>query len=154
MDNFWHWFGDLGTWVSGIATFLAVIVAVFYSRRQDRRETEQLVHNVYAWMQKASNGLWHIVVSNGTGAPIYDWAVTIKWKVDDEEVFDVYSQDDLGMLPPAQKSWPLPLQASEVLPDNDAKIKVSIEFLDRRNQRWLRSESNMLVRVQNRRSEP
>lgn len=154
MDDFWYWFGDIGTWVSGIATFLAVVVAVFYSHRQDRRETEQQVHNVYAWMQKSSNGLWQIVVNNGTGAPIYDWAVMIKWRDGSEEVFDAYSQDDLGMLPPAQKTWPLPQQASEVLPNNDAKIQMSIEFVDRTNQRWLRNEANMLVRAQKRRPEP
>lgn len=148
MNNFWDWFGDIGTWFSGIATFLAVAVALFYSRRQDRRETEQTLQNVYAWMQKAVNGRWQIVANNGTGAPIFDWNVTIKWDVDGEEVYDFHSEENLGILPPGQKSWPLPPEASQLLPIVDSKIRVSIEFVDRNGQRWTRSETNALSSAQ------
>lgn len=145
MNNFWEWFGDIGTWFAGIATFMAVAAAIFYSHRQDRRETEQSLQNVYAWMQMAANGRWQIVVNNGTGAPINDWIVTIKWDVQGEEVFDNHSEEDLGIIPPGQKSWPLLPEASRLLPIIDSKIRVSIEFVDRNGQRWLRDESNALI---------
>jgi hypothetical protein len=150
LDEFWTVFGDLGTWVSGLATFAAVVVAVFYSQLQERRAREQSLHNVYAWMQKSPQGPWQIVVSNGTGAPIYDWSITIQWDRGGEEVWDGYTHEDFGILPPAQKTYPLAPEASEVLPDNDAKIRMTIEFVDRNLQRWSRSSTDELQRVNRR----
>lgn len=70
--------GGLADWVSGIATAVAVIITLFYSQRQARREDEERLHALYAWAEQADGvtpSRWTIEIRNDTHYPIYEWSV-------------------------------------------------------------------------------
>ena len=144
--------GDVGTWVAGIATVLAFITAFYFSRRQERRSVEMELANVYAWMEYGdspdSDGTtsddWSLVVNNRTEAPLYKWTVRIWWQVDGKEDKDLIGEDDLGIIPPGLRVYPLS-EASQ-LPNNDAQVRVAIDFVDRLGQFRTRTETGAMIK--------
>jgi hypothetical protein len=123
--------GSVSDWVSGIATAVAVVVALIFSLRAERHEREQKLGAVYAWftIQRDANAesgiLW---LHNATEVPIYEWRVRVEYLHNDEEVEVSTGSEDLGILPPGRFSFPL--HGTHSLPSNDSAVRVKLRFRD------------------------
>lgn len=143
--------GDAGTWVSGVATVLAFVTAFYFSRRQERRNVEQEVANVYAWLEftvpesdAEAPEEWTLIVNNRTEAPLYQWSVRVRWTIDGQEETDIIGESELGIIPPGLRTYTL-TDASR-LPTNDAQVFVAIDFVDRMGRRRTRSETGGMTK--------
>jgi len=134
--------GDLAQWVSGMATFLAVVVALIFSLRQDRRADEEARAKVHVWTVH-ERGEWQLVISNRTSYPIYRWKVTLNWSVGPKKFEDHVSQEDEGIIPPGEfrYAWTPEDMARATV---DASVSAQIDFTDHRGKNWRRQTSGEL----------
>lgn len=123
--------GDVATWVSGIATLVAVAVALVFSVRGERRQRAIEVSQVHAWVQQhsdPSDPRWKLIVSNKTDYPITRWLVLISWDADGVGHTDTVDHEEMGIIPPGVQSfdWKSP----DDPPTTDSRLSVTISFKD------------------------
>ena len=129
--------GTVSEWVSGLATAVAVVVALVFSLRQDREQRERKLASVYAWVEldRDLSGdlppatLWLI---NNTDFPIYEWESTVAWPSSGEAGVEkaVTGASDWGLLRPGKHDFSLANTRERPLPSNDAHIDVELKFRD------------------------
>lgn len=138
--------GDLSDWVSGIATAIAVIITLFYSQRQARREDEERLHAVYAWAQHdRKTNEWAIEVRNDTHYPIYDWGIKVV-APDGTDLLAHLSplNSSVAILTPGPQDFPWKPPAG--FDASESHVQVSITFRDARGIQRTRNHTGRLTR--------
>jgi len=138
--------GDLSDWVSGIATAIAVIITLFYSQRQARREDEERLHAVYAWAQHdRRTNEWAIVVRNDTHYPIYDWGISVV-APDGTDLLAHLSPLDSSVAILTRGPQDFPWKAPAGFDASESHVQVSITFRDARGVKRTRNHTGRLTR--------
>jgi len=160
-SNVW---GDVPTWITGVATVVALIfaaAAAVYARRMFRIEFdrdriaagERREHNaaltrsqsaqVSAWWgQLPRSGQWGIFVRNGSEAPVFQAHVTV---LSDDGV-DI-AGSHITVIPPTSRPTFYPLAGNDPQEDRNVAIKVRrvrMTFTDAAGLRWMRNQSGRL----------
>lgn len=141
--------GTVSDWISGVATAIAVIIALIFSLRAERQEQADKLAAVHAWLAVDQEGgveagnLWLV---NSTDSPIYEWQVDLSWPTDTDAggVQMSIGSDSYGLLPPGR--YPFPVREHVVLPANDAHVSVELRFRDAAGKRRRRLPSGRLGR--------
>lgn len=140
--------GAVSDWVSGVATVIAVAVALVFSVRAERQKDEMRMAAVYAWFivgpgdSPMPGQLW---LHNATDLPIYRWIVRVTWMdAAGDDISVTTGSDALGLLPPGRFSFAL--EGGAPLPVNDALVKVDLHFTDSRQRELRRTPSGKLIR--------
>ena len=137
--------GPLSDWFAGIATSLAVAVALVFSLRAERMQRESELAAVYAWFELSidedAHGSGVLWVINNTATPIYEWLVTVGWvsRAGDAVALET-GHAALGLLPPGRHDFVLH-ETDHQLPDNDATVSVDLRFRDASGRERRRSAS-------------
>ncbi|MBQ9917193.1 MAG: hypothetical protein IJO71_08335 [Microbacterium sp.] len=138
--------GNLSDWVSGIATAIAVIITLFYSQRQARREDEERLHAVYAWAQHHRKvDEWGIEVRNDTHYPIYDWSINVVAPDGTDLLAHLSPLDSsVAILTPGPQNfaWKPP----EGFDASESHVQVSITFRDALGIQRTRNHTGRLTR--------
>jgi hypothetical protein len=132
--------GPVSEWVSGVATTLAVAVALTFSLRAERAQRETQLASVYAWFELGANAmsdqagiLWLV---NNTEFPIYEWDVKVSWPTGaSPDVILGTGHVEHGLLPPGRHDFVLRPGDDADLPNNDASVAVSLQFRDAAGRR-------------------
>jgi hypothetical protein len=127
--------GPVSEWVSGIATSLAVAVALTFSLRAERTQREAQLASVYAWFELGADAtgdqagiLWLV---NNTEFPIYEWDVELSWTTGANARLTLGTgHAEHGLLPPGRHDFVLRPGEDGDLPANDASVAVSLRFRD------------------------
>ena len=139
--------GTWGTIVSGLASAIAVTVAVGNLAAEQKRNREELartrsneITQVYAWLEprSASDGgsVWMLNFENATRVPTYEWSVELKG--DTSLTFD---SSDYGPIRPGAST--LKLRVEDEI-DRTSEPRVSLQFVDADGVNWLRSPAGAL----------
>lgn len=141
--------GSVSDWLSGVATVIAVVVALVFSLRAERDQRDSKLAAVYAWFaipqtESAQGGnLW---VKNDTASPLYEWSVTVTWPMSKGDTATVSTgHGDHGLLPPGTHYFPLTGTEARPLPANDADVQVEITFKDAQGRTLRRLATGKLV---------
>lgn len=138
--------GTVSDWVSGVATVVAVIVALTFSLRSEREQRNARLASVYAWVEVSqgidrSGTLW---LTNNAEYPIYDWHATVSWADGQGAAKQAGTGSaEYGLLPPGRHSFTFADARSE-LPRNDAAVSVQLEFRDAQGRRLRRLSTGKL----------
>lgn len=131
--------GAISDWVSGIATAIAVVVALVFSLRAERDQRNAHLAAVHAWFEgdapsDEGSVSGSLIVVNSTDYPIYVWRAVVGWSGPTGESSQLTATSAaLGLLPPGRHDYPLTTSeggASGELPANDAQVKVTMTFTD------------------------
>jgi hypothetical protein len=142
--------GPVSEWVSGVATLLAVGVALVFPLRLEREQRNAKYAAVFAWFEvtRSEDGdpigtLW---VTNNTDFPIYEWTVTALWpSVGARDRSTVTTgHTDHGLLPPGRHDFVFSGGPDFDLPTNDAEVKVDISFRDASGRQRRRFATGLL----------
>ena len=135
-------FGDLGTWIAGIGTVLAVVVAL-WTATADRRASARLRRtSIFAWMEVKEDPedrkpYWAIIIQNNTGPPIFDWSI-------DSSLGDLHlCQDDVGPIVPGEREYLVEL---DEVPDQAGARSLEICFRSDDGDVWMRGADGSVVR--------
>jgi hypothetical protein len=138
-------------WVAGIATAVAVVVALVFSLRTERHQRDQILAAVHAWFElipptatAGPRGILKLV--NDTACPVYQWHVDVQWH-DNAGAAEVHvgtGELDHGLLPPGRHDFPLEAVDLE-LPTNDAAVEVELHFRDAEGRMRHRLSTGRLV---------
>ncbi|WP_067464021.1 hypothetical protein [Actinomadura macra] len=138
--------GAVSGWVSGLATTVAVIIALTFSLRSERAQRNVQFASVHAWMEltqgtERTGILW---LTNNTEFPIYEWHIKVSW-IDERgaEAQAETGSTEHGLLPPGRHSFAFD-GARLALPSNDAMVRVQLEFRDAQGRRLRRLPSGKL----------
>lgn len=141
--------GALADWVSGIATAVAVILTLFYSQRQARREDEERLHALYAWAEQADGAnppKWTIEIRNDTHYPIYEWSIRAAAEDGRDLLANKGPLDNLtaGLLTPGRThfGWVPPAWFSA----GESGVLVAVRFKDARGVSLTRSPTGQLLK--------
>jgi hypothetical protein len=136
--------GDVSSWVAGVGTFSAVVVALYFSIRQVREQRADKLRSVYAWTEYDQSDGWYLILQNLTNYPIYSWSVDLSWS-SSEGINGVDGVDNkmLGLVPPGQQrySW----EPKKVIPAEDSAVRVSITFRDADGVSCVRASDGLLT---------
>jgi hypothetical protein len=141
--------GTVGEWVSGLATVVAVVVALTFALRSELEQRNTQLAAVYAWVEVAQDAkrtatLW---LTNNTDYPIYDWRIEVSWTDEDEAQRQAETgSTEHGLLPPGRHSFAF-TGVSLALPSNDTKVRVRLDFRDARGRRLRRLSSGKLEKL-------
>lgn len=124
--------GTVSEWVSGIATSVAVAVALVFSLRQDREQRERKLASVYAWLELEPGASAILKLINNTDFPIYEWEAIVAWPRAGlgEFAIEPMSSSDWGLLVPGTHEVEFNNTSGYPLPKNDAEIDVELRFRD------------------------
>jgi hypothetical protein len=125
--------GPLSEWVSSVISGAAVITALVFSKKSDRRAEDQRLHSVFSWCERVSetnsSSQWILVVSNQTQYPIVEWSAAIKWISPDTGAKVVETVDsEAGVIPPGRSEFPW--KPSKPVGASDAAVSVDLGFRD------------------------
>lgn len=142
--SFW---GPVSEWFGGIATLLAVVVALWTSLASERRLTESKYAAVFAWFELPPDAEFgFLCVRNNTEYPIYEWEIKASWQdtqTQEKIIVAVGSRDDrFGLLPPTEFHR-LPVTTHRP-PRTDAEVSVEIRFKDGMQRKRHRLNSGQL----------
>jgi len=141
--------GSVSDWVSGVATVVAVIVALTFSLRSEREQRNAKLAAVYAWAEIAQDAdrtgtLW---LTNNTECPIYEWNIAVSWTDDDGEQRRASTgHSEYGLLPPGRHSFDFN-SVDVALPRNDATVRVQLDFRDAQGRPFRRLSSGKLEKL-------
>ena len=142
----------VANWFAGIATTAAVVVALYFSRRQEAREEAVRLEEVYAWCIPNPTfnrkSPWLLCIMNHTKNPIYTWTAYMRWMptvpTSTDNPKPVISrkesrQDTAGIALPGLNQFPWNKNLTiGGLPATNAKIEVVLEFTDARDRQLTR----------------
>lgn len=135
--------GSVSDWVSGVATVLAVVIALIFSLRAESETTDQRLAAVYAWFV-VNHGTGELWLHNATEIPIYRWSVIVSWPTGPSQTKSVNAASDtFGILPPGRFSFSL--QGADSLPSNDSVVQVDLRFTDARQRNRRRTPTGRLL---------
>jgi len=143
--------GSVSEWVSGIATSLALILALFLAVRQEIRENDGRLNAVYAWPEMHDGpdnaSTWRIVVENGTTYPIYEWSIEISWvsPTDGKQIVETFGHEEGGIVIPGRNTFP-DWEPSGSIPPSDSQVKVEVSFRNASDHLIRRLSTGKLVR--------
>lgn len=138
--------GDLGGWFQGVGTVLAVSVALYYSQRQQRENSDERLRAVYSWAERNPDGNWDLAVSNLTPHPLQRWSVTLSWEQSDgQPVVEKVDWRELGLLLPGMNRYAWSAAPTDLLVDS--AISATIEFVDATGRTYRRSAGAGLERL-------
>jgi hypothetical protein len=125
--------GNVSGWVAGVATSIAVIVALATTIRGERSLRNSEMSAIFAWPLKHHGTLnWTLVLANNTHYPISSWRVVLAW----DGAQDAVGSDELGIVLPGQFEYPwIPLTPE---PKSETEVKVRLEFIDALGRRNVR----------------
>lgn len=134
--------GDIATWVTGLATFGAVVVALRESYRsgmRERSERDRTATSVIPWLE-IGGGSWLIRVDNRTGLVVEAWSLELT------ETSLHICWRDAGPIPPGEVTFSLeritnlpPLRSSN-FPSHE------FTFIDQYERVWVRDVTGRLTR--------
>lgn len=137
--------GDVSSWVSGVGSLLAVIIALSFAVLQRRElETERL-RSIYAWVECHAQDGWYLVVNNLTQFPVYEWSVSLQWTAPGGLVSsDSVSASEVGLMLPGlnRYAW----SSHPGAPAVDSGVAATITFVDASGDRFERSSAGALKR--------
>ena len=137
--------GPVSDWVSGLATLLAVAIALTFSLRSDQRDRENALAAVYSWLTISAAGAAVLWLRNATAAPIYQWSVTLTWTdVNGTSLESKTGSGEYGILPPGD--YDFPIEDDRTLPVNDAHVGVHLRFRDAAGRALHRTPTGALIR--------
>ena len=141
--------GTVGEWVSGVATVIAVVIALTFSLRSERERRNAQQAAVYAWLEVAQEAeptgtLW---LTNNTESPIYDWHIAVSWADDEGTQRQAETgSTEYGLLPPGRHSFAF-TGVNGALPSNDAAVGVRLDFRDAQGRRLRRLSTGRLEKL-------
>lgn len=146
--------GSVSEWVSGIATTIAVIVALVFSMRSERDQREATLASVYAWVEirraqtEGGGRVGVLSVANDTHYPIYKWTIRIEWDAPGGQV-ESHSLDESvhGLLLPGTRTLEIDEGGGVLLPSHDAAFSVDLRFCDANGQMRHRMPTGKLVKA-------
>lgn len=142
--------GPVSEWFAGAATLGAVLTALYFSMRGERRAEDARLRAVYAWceLQTTPTGapVWFILVNNQTQFPVSEWSVELAWTSpgDNLPAIEVIDQAIAGVVPPGRQVFPWSPQAA---PTTDADVAVTFSFRDGSGRRVTRRSTDLGVRA-------
>lgn len=133
--------GPMSEWFAGGATLAAVVSALFFSVRGDRRSEEARLRAVYAWCESHvhphEGPRWLILVNNQTQFPVSEWSVELSWTtpLGKAPMIETLDQTAAGVVPPGRQVFPW---SPESAPLSDSDVAVTFSFTDGSGRRVTR----------------
>jgi len=137
--------GDVSSWVSGVATVAAIAVALYQSRRAERLAHQRDLTSVFAWFASAANdeGRGFLKMVNNTKSPIYRWRAIVEDPSDGVKVS--VGDIEFGLFPPGEYSHPC--NADLAAAGNDNSTRTTLVFRTADNTWRVRDGAGVLKRV-------